>query len=125
MEILALIAITYISTGIALTCYDFSAPLIHRKFYVSRRRYGVAVVTWFLWPATAFMDSYYAVKEGKAGVRFALGVVFLFIAILFAANLIFHFIGSSSILAYLGCFVSVVLFSPMLAAMTLPRHGKL
>lgn len=125
MEAFALLAIAYIATGIALTGYDFSAPPIHRKGYVSGRKYGVAVITWFLWPATAFMDSYYAAKEGKAGGRFALGVVVLFVAILFAASPILHFLGSSSVLAYLGCFVLVVVFSPMLAAIALPRHDRL
>lgn len=117
--------IAYLATGIALIGYDFAAPPAHKKTYISEGKLKGILTTWFLWPAVIFMDSYYATKEGKDGIRFALGVILLFIAIFFIASLFSHFVASSSIFAYLGCFVIVVLLSPFLAAIILPGHDKL
>jgi len=124
METTALFIITYLATGIALIGYDFAAPPTHKKAYVSNGKLGSILATWFFWPAITFMDSYYAINKGKAGVRFALGVILLFIAIYFIASLFLHFVGGSSVFAYLGCFVIVVLLSPFLAALVLPSHDS-
>lgn len=124
MEITAIFVIAYLATGIALIGYDFAAPPTHKKEYVSQGKLKGALTTGFFWPATAFMDSYYASKEGKAGMSFALGVILLFIAMLFIASLFFRFVASASFLAYLGCFVIVVVLSPFLAALALPSHDK-
>ncbi|MCB1948934.1 hypothetical protein [Nitrosomonas sp.] len=125
METTAPFVIAYLATGIALIGYDFAAPSTHKKDYVSKGKLGSALITWFLWPAAAFMDSYYATKKGKAGINLALGVILIFISIFFMASLFFHFVGSASALVYLVCFVIAVLFSPFLAALALPSHDKL
>ncbi len=125
METTALFVIAYLATGIALIGYDFAAPPAHKKIYVSKGILRSALATWFFWPVTTFMDSCRAIKEGKAGIKFASGVMLLFIAILFIVSLFFHFVASTSIFAYFGCFVIVVLLSPFLAALALPSHDKL
>lgn len=125
METTVLFIITYLATGIALIGYDFAAPPEHKKAYVSSGKLGSTLLTWFFWPATVLMDSYYAINKGKAGFRFALGVTLLFIALFFMTSLFFQFVASSSVFAYLGCFVIVVLLSPFLAALILPNHDKL
>jgi len=125
METTAIFIIAYLATGIALIGYDFAAPPEHKKNYVSEGKLRGALTAWFFWPVAAFTDSYYAIKKGKTGIRFALGVMLLFIAIFFIASLFFHFVASSSVFAYLGCFVIVVVLSPFLAALALPSHDTL
>ena len=71
MEITAVFVIAYLATGIALIGYDFAAPPTYKKEYVSQGKVKGALTTGFFWPATAFMDSYYANKEGKPGMSFA------------------------------------------------------
>lgn len=121
MEITVLFVIAYLATGIALIGYDFAAPPTHKKKYISKGELRGVLTAWFFWP----MDSYYAIKKGKGGIRFALGVMLLFIAIFFIASLFFYFVASSSVFTYLGCFVIVVLLSPFLAALALPNHDEL
>ncbi|MCP5273939.1 MAG: hypothetical protein H6936_03605 [Burkholderiales bacterium] len=125
METTVIFVIAYLATGIALIGYDFAAPSEHKKNYISEGKLRGILATWFFWPVSAFMDSYYAIKKGKAGFRFALGVMLLFIAIFFIASLFFHFVSSASVFAYLGCFVIIVLLSPFLAALALPSHDQL
>ncbi len=124
METTAFFVIAYLATGIALIGYDFAAPPTHKKDYVSEGRVSGALATWFFWPATVFKDSHNAIKAGRAGMRYALGVTLLFIVMFFITNLFFHFVAGPSILAYLGCFVIVVVLSPFLAALVLPGHDK-
>ncbi|SES63484.1 hypothetical protein SAMN05216326_10158 [Nitrosomonas marina] len=125
MEITAPFVIAYLATGIALIGYDFAAPTTHKKDYVLKGKIGNALATWFLWPVTAFMDSYYATKKGKAGINLALGIILLFIIIFFMASLFFHFVGGPSVFAFLVCFVIAVVLSPFLAALALPAHDRL
>ncbi|MCB1937458.1 MAG: hypothetical protein KDF59_16140 [Nitrosomonas sp.] len=125
MEITALFVIAYLATGIAIIGYDFAAPPTQKKKYIAEGKLRGILTTWFFWPAAAFMDSYYAIKKGKAGISFALGILLLFIAMLFIVSLFFHFVSSSSVFAYLGCFVIAVLLSPFLAALALPSHDSL
>jgi hypothetical protein len=119
METTVLFVIAYLATGIALIGYDFTAT--HKKKYILEGELRGALTAWFFWP----MDSYYAIKKGKGGIRFALSVMLLFITIFFIASLFLYFVASSSVFAYLGCFVIVVLLSPFLAALALPNHDEL
>lgn len=122
MGITAIFIIAYLATGVALIGYDFAAPPTHRKNYIAQVKLKGILGTCFFWPVTAFMDSYYSIKKGKAGLRFALGVILLFIAIFLIASLFFKLVTSASIFAFLGCLVIVVLLSPFLAALALPNH---
>ena len=123
MEIFVLGLLAYVATGLALTGYDFSAPLIHRKGYVAARNYKVAVVTWFIWPFSAFQDIYYAFIEKKAWFRFAVGVIVLLVAMFFLATVVKAYVGGA--VGYVVAFIALVFASPVLVAIALPRHDKL
>lgn len=69
--------VAYLCTGIALTGYDFSAPATHRKRYVTHQRYGIAVVTWFIWPLSTLGDVYQELRFGTRGFRLFTGVILL------------------------------------------------
>lgn len=70
LELFVLIAMSYLLTGVALTGYDFSAPPLYSKGYVIQKKYSTAIVIWFIWPLTAFLDARDEQKCGRGFFRY-------------------------------------------------------
>ena len=127
MQWMALGAIAYLLTGIALTSYDFAAPAKHRKAYVISRDMRAAFVSWFIWPYSASFEAYQESRLGRSGGRFMLGVVlvavglYLWVLLLLTVTIV---VTDWEPLAYGVAVVVGAFSSPLFAAVLMPRHGS-
>lgn len=116
--------IAYVCAGIALTGYDISTPPAHQKAYVLMRDYKVAIMTWFLWPIVAVRDSFQEQILRGRGIRYAFGVLLLFSGLYLLADLAFVFFGwltSSPIVTSVLSVIVVVILSPLVTVIVMPR----
>lgn len=127
METLLLLLASYVLTGIALTAYDFAAPPLHAKAYVTQRNHAQGLLNWFAWPLSTAFDVYQLAVLRRKPVRHLLGVAMLGVGILVVLRFVF-LIAELFIpwhwLAYVLAFIVTLLASPILAAMTMPAHGQ-
>src|SRR4051812_25836026 len=76
-----LVALSYVLTGVALVGYDMAAPPIERKAYVVQKNFKVALVTWFVWPATVIFEAIEERRMRRRYFRFLIGVLVLAVGI--------------------------------------------
>lgn len=66
-----------------------AAPPIERKAYVIRKNFKVALITWFVWPATVIFEAIEEHRMRRRYFRFLLGVVMLAIAMFLWAQVVY------------------------------------
>lgn len=125
MEIIILILLAYLLTGLSLTAYDFSAHPLDRKGYVSDKNYTKVALVILAWPFFASIDVYFKVKFHKSGARYFFGVILLAVATFLWTRLFFslsHFLFDSNVVCYSITVVPMLLASPYLVYFTMPPH---
>ena len=126
-ELVAVSAMAYLATGLALTGYDSAAPPLHQKGYVIARDRRFMVLIWFAWPVT-FMREVQVMSRfhPRSAFRFFLGVVLLSVGMYFWGRVAFviadRFIGVLWINA-IATFVALALLSPIITYIVMPKHG--
>lgn len=127
LELAIVIGLAYVITGMALVGYDMAAPLLERKQYVIRKNFKVAVITWFVWPATAVFDATEERKMRRPYRRFLFGVallalgVFLWAQVAYLASL--WLIGISWA-AFIVTAIATLLAPPILTGIVMPPHRR-
>jgi hypothetical protein len=120
--------LTYLFVGVSLAGYDWLAPPLHRKLYVSARRAGPAVQTWFFWPIVAAFDirQEWATYDARAAARYAAGVAMLWVATYLWLRVFFllplWFIGWRP-LSYFLAVVAAFVAAPLITTLVMPKHG--
>ena len=126
-EILIICVIAYLTTGIALTGYDFSAPPIEKKGYVISQNYNIAMFIWFTWPLSSMFEVYQKQKLGRSWFRFFFGVILLASGMFFWGKLIFMIADKLIGIIWINAIIMLVFLvftSPILTAMAMPKHGQ-
>jgi len=128
-EILIIGCIAYFTTGIALTGYDFSAPPIHKKMYVTQQNYKIAFLNFFIWPIASITEGLQVSGGGhfRRGFRFFYGVVLLAAGMFFWGLLSFVIADKLIGITWVNSLVTLILLiftSPILTAFSMPDHGQ-
>lgn len=125
LEYLILILMSYLLTGVALTGYDFSAPPLHRKSYVVKKKYSTAIIIWFIWPITSFIDAKMERMMGRSYFKHFWGIFLVAIGMFLWAGVAYLFF-SMFINLDIICFIltgAVMLFcSPLLTGLAMPPY---
>ena len=115
--------IAYLITGISLVGYDFKTPPLHQKIYVLNKNIVFAISNWFLWPVFSVKDAWVEQLLRRRGIRYALGVVVLFISLFVVSGLLLQFFawftGSAYASVIMAFFVTLFL-CPFATAITMP-----
>jgi hypothetical protein len=126
-EHLILFALAYVLTGIALVGYDLSAPLLEKKAYVRQKNIKVAVITWFVWPATAFFEALEERRMRRRYIRFAVGVVLVAGAMYLwaqVAYLVALWLIGISWLAFVVTAIAMLFACPAITGIAMPPHPR-
>jgi hypothetical protein len=119
--------LAYVLTGVALVGYDMSAPPLERKQYVIRKNFKVAVVTWFVWPATVVFETLKERRVQRRYLRFLFGVLllaggmFLWAEVVYLASL--WLIGVSGA-AFVVTATTMLFACPIITGIAMPPHQQ-
>lgn len=122
-----LVALSYVLTGVALVGYDMSAPPIERKAYVVQKNFKVALITWFVWPATVIFEAIEEHRMRRRYLRFLMGVVMLAVGMFLWAQVAYlaslWLIGVKWV-AFVVAAITMLLAAPIITGIAMPSHVR-
>lgn len=122
-----LAALAYVLTGVALVGYDMAAPPIERKAYVVQKNFKVALITWFVWPATVIFEAIEEHRMRRRYFRFLIGVVMLAVGMFLWAQVAYLATLWAIGIKWVGFVVTAIamLFAcPILTGIAMPPHVR-
>lgn len=127
LELFVLIAMSYLLTGVALTGYDFSAPPIDSKGYVVQKKYSIAIIIWFIWPITSFLDARMERMMGRSFFKYIRGVLLVAIGMFLWARVAYLLITMLIKIEFVSFILTgaVLLFSsPIITGIAMPPYRR-
>ena len=122
-----LIPLSYVLTGVALVGYDMAAPPIERKAYVVQKNFKVALVTWFVWPATVIFEAIEEHRMRRRYLRFLTGVLMLAVVMFLWAQVAYlaslWLIGVQWV-AFVVAAIMMLVACPIITGIAMPPHVR-
>lgn len=122
-----LVALSYVLTGVALVGYDMAAPPVERKAYVVQKNFKVALITWFVWPATVIFEAIEEHRMRRRYFRFLIGVLMLAVGMFLWAQVAYlaalWLIGIKWV-AFVVAAITMLFACPIITGIAMPPHVR-
>lgn len=120
-----LLLLTYVSTGMGLIGYDFTAPAEERKSYVRQMDIKVGLGILFVWPATVLLEVLEEHRQQRQYRRYLLGVLLLAGAMYLCAQVAFSlslWLININWAAFIITALVMLLANPIITVIVMPVH---